>query len=129
VVGSDEQILLIGESGSGKTTLLHLIGGLLRNYTGSIAVEGKELSSMSERALDTFRGKTIGFVFQKNHLINALNVEDNVRLSPYLAGSPPDGDRLATVLDQLGLHSKRKSRPSELSHGQAQSRCHRSCGI
>src|SRR5690349_3631273 len=76
-----EHLLLLGESGSGKTTLLHLMGGLLRSYTGSVNIDKTELSSLSETALDQFRGQHIGFVFQKNHLITALSVEKNLMLS------------------------------------------------
>ncbi len=65
-----EHCLLLGESGSGKTTLLHLLGGLLRGYSGNLQLNNTELSSLSESALDKFRGKNIGFIFQKNHLIN-----------------------------------------------------------
>jgi ABC-type lipoprotein export system ATPase subunit len=115
-----EHLLLLGESGSGKTTLLHLMGGLLRSYSGSVRIENTELSSLSETALDQFRGQHIGFVFQKNHLITALSVEKNLMLSPYLSGLKIDHERISQVLSRLGLSEKRKSRITELSHGQAQ---------
>src|SRR5687768_5606139 len=73
--------LLLGESGSGKTTLLHLMGGLLRVQEGSISIEGTEIASMSESALDHYRGAKLGFVFQRNHLISALTVEKNLLLA------------------------------------------------
>ncbi|HET9054180.1 MAG TPA: ATP-binding cassette domain-containing protein, partial [Cyclobacteriaceae bacterium] len=60
-----EHCLLLGESGSGKTTLLHVMGGLLRGYSGTLQLAGTELVSLSEGALDKFRGKNIGFIFQK----------------------------------------------------------------
>jgi ABC-type lipoprotein export system ATPase subunit len=119
-LGKGDHMLLIGESGSGKTTLLHLIGGLLRNYVGKISVEGTELSTLSESALDRFRGQRIGFVFQRNHLVNALTVEKNLMLTPYLAGLPIDRARVGEVLSGLGLVEKRKSKVTELSQGQAQ---------
>src|SRR5689334_4431042 len=75
VLKKGEHGLLLGESGSGKTTLLHLLGGLLRSYSGSVKIDETELSSFSESALDHFRGQKIGFVFQRNHLITALTVE------------------------------------------------------
>lgn len=112
--------LLLGESGSGKTTLLHLMGGLLRGYAGSLQISNTELSSLSEAALDKFRGREIGFVFQRNHLIPALNVERNLLLAPYLANIRPDKDRIEKLLFTLGLTEKRKSRVTELSQGQAQ---------
>ncbi len=119
-VGKGEHILLLGESGSGKTTLLHILGGLLRKYTGSVMVDGTELSVLSETALDYFRAQHVGFVFQRNHLINALNVENNLLLAPYLAGLPQRAERVNEVLESLGLAGKRRSRITELSQGQAQ---------
>jgi ABC-type lipoprotein export system ATPase subunit len=115
-----EHCLLLGESGSGKTTLLHLLGGLLRGYTGSLQVAGTELNSLSEGALDKFRGQNIGFVFQKNHLISALSVEKNVIMSPYLAGAHIDTHHAHEVLKSLGLGDKMKSSVKEISQGQAQ---------
>jgi ABC-type lipoprotein export system ATPase subunit len=119
-VKQGEHALLLGESGSGKTTLLHLMGGLLRGYSGSIQLDDTELASLSESKLDVFRGQHVGFVFQRNHLIAALSVEKNLMLSPYLAGLTIDTKRIEDVLESLGLYEKRKSRVNELSHGQAQ---------
>jgi ABC-type lipoprotein export system ATPase subunit len=112
--------LLLGESGSGKTTLLHLLGGLLRHYSGSIKINDTELSTLNETGLDRFRGKHIGFIFQRNHLIQALTVEKNLLLAPYLAGLRPNEARVDEVLRSLGLHDKKRSRVTEISQGQAQ---------
>ncbi len=119
-VGKGEHFLLLGESGSGKTTLLHLMGGLIRNYSGSVRVDGTELSGLSETGLDRFRGQKIGFVFQRNHLISALTVEKNLLIAPFLAGLTIDGKRVEEVLSGLGLEDKRHSKVTELSQGQAQ---------
>ncbi|HPH46693.1 MAG TPA: ABC transporter ATP-binding protein [Chryseolinea sp.] len=119
-VKKGENILLLGESGSGKTTLLHLMGGLLRQYSGSVKVNDTELSTLSELSLDKFRGQKIGFIFQKNHLISALSVEKNLAMAPYLAGLPISQERIEHVLETLGLAEKRKSKVTELSQGQAQ---------
>lgn len=119
-VGRGEHFLLLGESGSGKTTLLHLAGGLLRNYIGSVKVDGTELSGLSETELDRFRGQKIGFIFQRNHLINALSVEKNLMMAPYLAGLPIDKNRIIEILSHLGLENKRTSKMAELSQGQSQ---------
>jgi len=119
-VNAGEHCLLLGESGSGKTTLLHLMGGLLRGYSGSVKLDNTELSQLSETALDRFRGRHVGFVFQKNHLISALSVRKNLAMSPYLAGLPVDQQRIVQVLDGLGLEGKADHRVTELSHGQAQ---------
>lgn len=115
-----EHCLLLGESGSGKTTLLHLLGGLLRGYSGNLQVKGTELSSLSEADLDSFRGKNIGFIFQKNHLISALSVEHNLYMAPYLAGMSVEKHRIREVLTTLGMGEKIKSSVTEISQGQAQ---------
>jgi ABC-type lipoprotein export system ATPase subunit len=119
-VGKGEHCLLLGESGSGKTTLLHLMGGLLRGYTGTLQIDNIELSTLSESGLDRFRGTHIGFIFQKNHLISALSVEENVIMSPYLAGIPINRQHAHEVLTELGLAGKNKSSVKEISQGQAQ---------
>ncbi len=115
-----EHCLLLGESGSGKTTLLHLLGGLLRGYLGNLHLNSTELSSLSESALDKFRGKNIGFIFQKNHLINALSVEKNLFMAPYLAGIAINHGYTHEILKELGLAEKHNSRVTEISQGQAQ---------
>lgn len=112
--------LLLGRSGSGKTTLLHIIGGLLRGYKGSVQVNGTELSGLTETELDRLRGTKLGFVFQRNHLINALTVEKNIIMAPYLAELPVNLSRVTEVLKSLGLEDKKYSRVTELSQGQAQ---------
>ncbi len=120
VLKPGEHVLLFGESGSGKTTLLHIIGGLLRNYTGSVQIDQKELSAMSEAGLDNFRGQKMGFIFQRNHLISALTVEKNLMISPYLAGMPIDKGRINAVLTMLDLYGRKNSSVTTLSQGQAQ---------
>lgn len=115
-----EHTLLLGNSGSGKTTLLHLLGGLLKSQSGMIRVNQTVLADLSPAELDRFRGRHIGFVFQKNHLVSSLNVEENLLLAPYLAGLKPDKARVAEVLALLDMETKLKSRVDQLSQGQAQ---------
>lgn len=119
-ITTGEHCLLIGHSGSGKTTLLHLVGGLLRNYNGSLTVEGQELSLLSESMLDSFRGSKLGFIFQRNHLISALTVEKNLVLSSYLASIPLIQNRVEHLLERLGIADVRYAKVTELSQGQAQ---------
>jgi putative ABC transport system ATP-binding protein len=119
-VKAGEHYLLLGESGSGKTTLLHLLAGLLRGYQGSLQVNNTELSSLSETSLDHFRGKQMGLIFQRNHLISALSVEKNILMAPFLAETNADHTRITSLLQELGLHEKRKSNVKQLSQGQAQ---------
>lgn len=115
-----EHWLLLGESGSGKTTLLHLLGGLLKSQQGKILVKGTDITRLSESGLDRFRGQHFGFVFQKNHLISALSVRNNLLMAPFLAGLKQDEKRVEEVLTQLDLDERRDSSIKELSHGQAQ---------
>jgi ABC-type lipoprotein export system ATPase subunit len=120
LVPAQGQCLLLGESGSGKTTLLHLLGGLLKSKEGSIVINNTNIATLSESGLDAFRGKNMGFVFQKNHLISALSVKDNILMAPYLGGLKQDEKRVTEVLTQLDLFEKANSKISELSQGQAQ---------
>lgn len=112
--------LLLGNSGSGKTTLLHLIGGLLKIQQGEIIIAGQNMSQLSESRTDAFRGKHLGFIFQRNHLIPSLSVCENLLLAPYLANAKQDSRRIEEVLEHLGLSAKRDSRIQDLSQGQAQ---------
>lgn len=115
-----EQLLLLGQSGSGKTTLLHLIGGLLRGYEGSIKVDGVELRDLRETELDHLRGTKMGFVFQRNHLVQALTVQQNIRLAAWLGGVREDEQHIHHLMDVLQLTEKRKSPVNRISQGQAQ---------
>ena len=115
-----EQFLLVGESGSGKTTLLHLLGGLLRPQQGKVIIDEVEINKLSELELDHFRGREIGFIFQKNHLIASLTVKNNLLMAPFLAGEKQDVNRIEAVLKQLGLFEKQNSKVHELSQGQTQ---------
>jgi ABC-type lipoprotein export system ATPase subunit len=119
-VNKGEHCLLLGESGSGKTTLLHVLGGLLRKYSGEVTCMDTNLSALSENELDHFRGKNLGFIFQKNHLISALTVEKNLWLAPYLSNTKIDHEPVSKVLSRLGIADKGKSRVTEISQGQAQ---------
>ncbi len=115
-----ESFLLLGNSGSGKTTFLHLLGGLLRPLTGKIEIEKIDIASLSETELDRMRGRQIGFVFQRNHLISALTVKNNLLMAPFLAGEKQHEERVDLVLDELGLREKKNAMIFELSQGQAQ---------
>jgi len=119
-IESGSQFLLLGESGSGKTTLLHLLGGLLKSQQGSIEINRTEITTLSESALDRFRGQQFGFIFQRNHLISALTVQKNLLMAPFLAGLAQDQNRVDEVLDQLGILEKKNARIQDLSLGQAQ---------
>lgn len=113
-------LLLRGDSGSGKSTLLALIAGLLAVQQGELTAGGVALQTLGPAARDAWRGATLGIVPQRLHLSESLSVRDNLAL-PYLAaGQRPDDDRIAQVLQRLGLQGLGARRPSALSGGQAQ---------
>ena len=115
-----EHWLVLGPSGSGKTTLLNLVAGLLRPSEGEIEVGGQPLARLEGAALDRWRGRSVGIVPQKLHLVSSLNVLQNLLLAPYLAGLPVDESRALGLLENLSLREKEKEKPQQLSHGQAQ---------
>jgi putative ABC transport system ATP-binding protein len=119
-VAAGQHGLIVGPSGSGKTTVLHLIAGLLPPSRGSVRVAGQDLGVLTPAQLDAFRGKTIGIVLQRLHLIPALTVRDNLRLARTLARLPPDPARIDALIAQLGLSALAGARPSRLSQGEAQ---------
>lgn len=113
-----EALLLLGKSGSGKTTFLHLLAGLLAPSTGKIVLDGTELSSLHGHQLDLFRGRNIGIVFQKPHLIAALSVQENLVLAQFL--SKKKGVSVQGLLQDLGLADKGSAAVGTLSEGEAQ---------
>ncbi len=112
--------LVLGPSGCGKSTLLHLVTGLLRPLAGTIRVAGTDLGVLRGAALDRFRGRHMGVVFQRLHLLPALSVRDNLLAARYLAGLPRDPARVDTLLERLGVAHRAGARPDALSFGQAQ---------
>ena len=114
------QWLLLGQSGSGKSTLLHIIATLLRPSQGEIWFDGQALHRQSGSALDRFRARHIGLIFQKAHFINSLKVLDNLLLARYWAGLPKDKKYCLTLLEELGIADKARQHPSQLSQGEAQ---------
>jgi ABC-type lipoprotein export system ATPase subunit len=117
---SGEHWLLLGQSGSGKTTCLHLLGGLLSPVAGSIRVGDTAIETLDRRALDYFRGRHIGIVFQKAHFIQALSVEENLLLAQELAGEKQDKARVSNLLQRLGIGHKLKAKTDRLSAGEQQ---------
>ena len=115
-----EHWLLLGQSGSGKTTLLHLLGGLRRLDSGTITIDGQNITTMPESKLDSFRGQHIGIIFQQSHFVRALTIRENLRLGQTLAGLPADNDRIDEILQRLGIGEKANIRPHRLSVGEQQ---------
>lgn len=115
-----EFVAIIGPSGSGKSTLLHLLGGLEKISSGSIKVNGKDISKLKDIELAEYRRKEVGFVFQQYNLIPVLNVEENIELPLMLGNDDIDEIYISELIDVLGLKDRKNHLPSQLSGGQQQ---------
>ena len=112
---------VMGPSGSGKSTLLGLLAGLDTPTSGTIFLDGEEITGLREDALAVVRGRKIGFVFQAYHLIPTLTAEENVLLPVELAGNGSDGlGRARDLLERVGLSGRRDHYPVQLSGGEQQ---------
>jgi putative ABC transport system ATP-binding protein len=111
---------VMGPSGSGKSTLMHILAGLDRPTSGSVAIDGTEITTLGDTDLTKLRRTHIGFVFQFFNLLPMLSAEENVTLPLTIAGEKTDRAWLDELLKDLGLEDRRKHRPSELSGGQQQ---------
>ena len=119
-VEKGEFVAVVGTSGSGKSTLLHMLGGLDRPTSGTVTVDGRELSALKDEALTIFRRRKIGFVCQNYNLVPVLNVRENIILPIQLDGNQPDKAYVAQIIETLGLESKLQNLPGNLSGGQQQ---------
>ena len=115
-----EFVAIVGTSGSGKSTLLHMLGGLDTPTSGSVEVDGKELSKMNDDQLTIFRRRKIGFIFQNYNLVPILNVYENIVLPIELDGEKPDITFIDKIVKMLGLTEKLNNLPNNLSGGQQQ---------
>ena len=119
-VGNGEFVAIVGTSGSGKSTLLHMLGGLDRPTSGSVVVDGRDLSTLKDEELTVFRRRKIGFVFQAYNLVPVLSVYENIVLPIQLDGGKLDAAYIDQVIGALGLKEKLNSLPSQLSGGHQQ---------
>jgi putative ABC transport system ATP-binding protein len=117
-----ELVALRGRSGSGKTTLLNIIGGLDRPSSGSVVVDGRDLTAMSEAERLRLRRSSVAFVFQSFGLLPSLSAAENVGVPLRILGMDPKRreERVALLLDVVGLGGHANQRPNELSGGQQQ---------
>ena len=113
-------LLVRGPSGSGKSTWLALVAGLLRPQAGVLQVAGVELTGLSVAQRDAWRAQHLGFLPQRLHLSEALDVHGNLALAFLAAGRNVDESRIAQVLDRMGIAALSRRKPSQLSGGQAQ---------
>lgn len=121
-VEQGEFVAIMGESGSGKTTLLNLLAALDKPTSGSIVLDGKELSGIKDSAISTFRRDNLGFVFQDFNLLDTFTLEDNIYLPLVLAGKSYKEmhGRLVPLAGKLGITELLKKYPYEVSGGQKQ---------
>lgn len=117
---SGETLLITGGSGKGKTTLLHLLGGLLRPKSGTIFIGETEISKLSAKRLDQFRGKNIGLVLQQSHFVEAFSVLENISMASWLATGKKSEEKAKSLLKQLDLEDQMYKLTSQLSIGQQQ---------
>src|SRR5882724_8768052 len=120
-VQSSEYVAIMGPSGCGKSTFLHIVGGMLKPTSGSVIIEGEDLTAMTDPQRTDLRRRKIGFVFQRFNLFPTLTAEGNLKLSEriYSNGSE-DPDRRREILRMLKLEDKMHHKPLELSGGEQQ---------
>ncbi len=121
-VGRGEVVSIVGASGAGKTTLLQIIGTLSRPDSGSVVIDGIDVSTMRDRELSGFRNSKIGFVFQFHNLLPEFTAFENVCI-PGLIGGRDRSEvehRAAELIDMMGLRDRRDHKPAEMSGGEQQ---------
>lgn len=119
-IKNGEFAVIVGTSGSGKSTLLHMLGGLDTPTSGTVLVDGKDISKMKKDELTIFRRRKIGFVFQNYNLLPYMNVYENMVLPIKLDGVEPDQNYISEILQIIGLSDKIHAMPGQLSGGQQQ---------
>jgi putative ABC transport system ATP-binding protein len=119
-IGRGQFMAIVGPSGSGKSTLLGLIAGLDAPSTGSVTIDGVDITRLGEDALARLRGEKIGFVFQFFHLIPSLTAYENVAVPMEIAGAADVGRRTSALLEEVGLTGRAHHYPSQLSGGEQQ---------
>jgi putative ABC transport system ATP-binding protein len=111
---------VMGPSGSGKSTLMHILAGLDRPTSGTVAIDGTEITKLDDTELTKLRREHIGFVFQFFNLLPMLNAEENVTLPLLIAGEKPEEPWFGQLIEKVGLKDRLHHRPAELSGGQQQ---------
>jgi putative ABC transport system ATP-binding protein len=111
---------VMGPSGSGKSTLMHILAGLDRPTSGTVSIDGTEITQRNDKHLTLLRRHNIGFIFQFFNLLPTLTAEENILLPLQIAGARPEHEWVESVIERVGLGDRRRHRPAELSGGQQQ---------
>jgi putative ABC transport system ATP-binding protein len=120
-IAPGEFVAIVGASGSGKSTLFHILGGLTPPNSGTVSINGKNVTGMSNQERTELRKTTVGFVFQKYNLLPTLSAEDNIKLVEFIGGRSTEfTPEFVEILKLLGIQDRLKHKPRALSGGQQQ---------
>lgn len=121
-INKGEIVSIVGASGAGKSTLLHILGTLDNADSGSLTIDGIEVTQLRDKKIAQFRNQKIGFVFQAHHLLPEFTALENIMMPALIGGSskPEAAQKAKALLQQLGLSDREEHRPSELSGGEQQ---------
>lgn len=121
-VAAGEVVSVVGASGAGKSTLLHILGILDRPDSGHLFIENKDVFSMNDKQLSSFRNKNIGFVFQFHHLLPEFTALENIAMPGYIAGKSRKEAEIEAkkLLEIMNLSARASHKPAELSGGEQQ---------
>lgn len=119
-IESGQLTAVMGPSGSGKSTLMHILAGLDRPTSGSVTIDGIEITTLGDDALTKLRRQHIGFIFQFFNLLPMLSARDNILLPLTIAGAQADPEFFDNLVERVGLADRLTHRPAELSGGQQQ---------
>jgi putative ABC transport system ATP-binding protein len=115
-----EFVSIMGPSGCGKSTMLHVIGGLAQATKGRVLLDGNDLTAMSDAARTNLRRHKVGFVFQRFNLLPTLDAYHNIALAQHIRADGWDPHRFEVIANLLGISSRMKHKPSEMSGGEQQ---------
>jgi putative ABC transport system ATP-binding protein len=119
-IAAGRMTAVMGPSGSGKSTLMHILAGLDKPTSGSVTIDGTDITTLGDDALTKLRRKHIGFIFQFFNLLPMLTARDNMLLPSTIAGEKPDKEFFDELVARVGLADRLEHRPAELSGGQQQ---------